>query len=89
MRASFLVSMLSGVALFSAPAFAYTYHTPNIYEESNGEYTNYSYDDGLCHYTFNSNRYENHANATRNGDCAHLLIGPDGRVAPMAEPYQQ
>jgi hypothetical protein len=90
MRASFLVStMLAGLALCSAPAWANSWHHPNVYEESNGEYTNYTYDDGLCRYTYNANRYENRAQASRYGDCAHLMIGPDGRVLPMAEPIQQ
>ena len=89
MRASFFVSMLGGLALLSVPAFAASWHSPNVYEESNGDYTNYSYDDGLCHYTYNSNRYENRANANRYGNCDHLMIGPDGRVMPTVDPYQQ
>jgi hypothetical protein len=71
---------LLAVVLCAAPAFANSWHAPNVYEESNGDYTNYTYDDGLCRYTYNYNQWEKHAQASRYGECAHLVIGPDGRV---------
>jgi hypothetical protein len=84
MRGKIACSLFGGLMLSLAPvanvAFANSWHTPQVYEESNGDYTNYSYDDGQCHYTYSANHYEHHANASRNGDCAHLMIGPDGRV---------
>ena len=81
MRANFAITLLAGLTtLCSAPAFADSWHRPNIWEESNGDYTNYTYNDGLCQYSYSYNRYEKHAQASRYGDCAHLVIGPDGRV---------
>jgi hypothetical protein len=85
MRTNVTIALLAGLAmLFSAPAFANSWHTPNIWEESNGSYTNYSYDDGLCQYHYSYNAYEKHAQASRYGDCSHLMIGPDGRVLQTA-----
>ena len=84
----FAVSLLAGLVVCSAPALADSWHHPNVWEESNGSYTNYTYDDGLCHYSYSSNRYEKRAQASRNGDCAHLVVGPDGRVMPSLEPGQ-
>jgi hypothetical protein len=85
MSAKFALSLLAGLTLCSLPivsssASANSWHSPSVYEESNGEYTNYSYDDGLCQYRYSYNRYEKHVQANRSGDCDHLLIGPDGRV---------
>jgi hypothetical protein len=90
MRANSAVRLLAGLMLCSAPmfasqAFANSWHRPNIFEESNSDYTNYNYDDGLCQYRYSSNRYEKQVQASRNGDCSHLVIGPDGRVMPMVD----
>jgi hypothetical protein len=84
-HAKFALSLLAGLTLCSLPivsssASANSWHSPSIYEESNGQYTNYSYDDGMCQYRYSYNLYEKHAEANRYGDCDHLLIGPDGRV---------
>jgi hypothetical protein len=88
MRQKIALSMLGGFVLSLAPvaatAWANSWHTPEVYEESNNGYTNYSYDDGLCHYTYWSSSSEHRADASRNGDCSHIMIGPDGRV--MREP---
>jgi hypothetical protein len=46
---------------------------------------NYSYDDGICHYTYWYSEWEKHAQASRYGDCSHLVIGPDGRVMSSVE----
>ena len=79
MRASFVISLLTGIAFCSA-ASANSWHRPQIYEETNSEYSNYRYDDGLCQYSYSYNNYEKHAQVSRYGDCAHLTIGPDGHV---------
>jgi hypothetical protein len=79
MRASFLISLLAGVT-FCTAASAYSWHRPNVYEETNSEYTNYNYDDGMCQYHYSYNNYDKHAQINRYGDCDHLLIGPDGHV---------
>jgi hypothetical protein len=81
MRASFVISLLTGATLCSA-ASANSWHRPTIWEETNSSYSNYSYDDGLCQYRFTYNNFEKHAQASRNGDCEHLVIGPDGHVLP-------
>lgn len=81
MRTNVTISLLGGLAMLcSAPAFANSWHRPNVWEESNSSYTNYTYDDGLCQYRYSYNAYERHAQASRYGDCSHLMIGPDGRV---------
>jgi hypothetical protein len=84
MRDKIALSLIGGFVLSLAPvastAWANSWHSPEVYEESNGGYTNYTYDDGLCRYTYWANSYEHRADASRNGDCSHLMIGPDGRV---------
>jgi hypothetical protein len=94
MRAKFALSLLAGLALCSMPlanaAFANSWHPPYIHDDSNGDYTNYSYDDGICEYRYSFNSYEKHAQASRYGDCSHLAIGPDGRVMQsLDEPDDQ
>jgi hypothetical protein len=86
MRVNVAITLLVGLTLLcSVPAFADSWHRPNVWEESNGNYTNYTFDDGLCRYTYSYNRYEKHAQASRHGDCSHLMIGPDGRVMQQVE----
>jgi len=84
MRARIILSLLTGVALCSA-ASANSWHTPQIYEETNGDYSNYKYDDGLCQYYYNYNFYDKHAQVNRYGDCDHLVIGPDGHGMPTED----
>jgi hypothetical protein len=89
MRDKVALSLLGGLVLSLAPvattAWANSWHTPEVYEESNGGYTNYTYDDGLCRYHYWSSSFEHRADASRNGDCSHLVIGPDGRVMSGAD----
>jgi len=80
--------MLCSAPLFASPAMANSWHHPNVFEESNGGYMNYSYDDGLCHYTYWYSEWEKHAQASRYGDCSHLVVGPDGRVMSTEETGQ-
>ena len=79
MRASFVVSLLTGVTLCSV-ASANSWHSPQIWEETNGSYSNYKYDDGLCQYSYTYNNFEKRAQVNRYGDCEHIVIGPDGHV---------
>ena len=80
MRATSFLGLLAGVAMCSTQAFANSWHSPTVYEETNSSYSNYSYDDGLCQYRYSYNTFEKHVQASRYGDCAHLIIGPDGHV---------
>jgi hypothetical protein len=82
MYARFALSLLAGVTLLSMPAFANSWHRPEIYEETHGDYSNYRYDDGLCQYRYYYNAYEQHAEVNKYGDCDHIMIGPDGHVIP-------
>jgi hypothetical protein len=90
MRATSILALLAGVAMCSTPALANSWHSPTIYEETNSSYSNYSYDDGLCQYRYSYNSFEKHAQASRYGDCDHLIIGPDGHVmqSDMGEPEE-
>jgi hypothetical protein len=93
MRVNVAIRLLTGLTLCSVPLFASSamansWHRPNVFEESNNGYMNYSYDDGLCHYTYWYSQYEKHAQASRYGDCAHLVLGPDGRVMSTVETEQ-
>jgi len=87
MRASFALSLLVGAAVgstaVSLPASADSWHQPQVFEDTNGSYTNYKYDDGLCQYYYSYNNFDRHAQVNRYGDCDHLVIGPDGHVMPM------
>jgi hypothetical protein len=90
MRVNVAIRLLTGLGLVSAPllaspAMANSWHHPNVFEESNGGYMNYSYDDGICHYTYWYSEWEKHAQASRYGDCSHLVVGPDGRVMSTVE----
>jgi hypothetical protein len=87
MRLTITVSML-GCALASAlasssPATA-DWHNPYIYRETSGSWTNVQYDDGVCHYYYSHNSYDNQTNLNKYGDCSHVAIGPDGVAMPIA-----
>jgi hypothetical protein len=84
MRATSILGLLAAATMFAAPASANSWHSPTVYEETNSDYSKYSYDDGLCQYRYYYNTFEKHAQASRYGDCTHLIIGPDGHVLQSA-----
>lgn len=55
---------------------------------TDGNWTNAEYDGGGCHYTYSVNNATGESHVNRDGNCARVAIGPDGRplpVVPMAQ----
>jgi hypothetical protein len=80
MRKYFAISAgctLAGVMLFSVGAAA-DWHQPYVYRETSGSWTNVEYNDGVCHYYYSYNAYDQNMKLNRYGDCSHVAIGPDG-----------
>jgi opacity protein-like surface antigen len=77
---------LLGCALagaIAASSAAADWHSPYIYRETNGSWTNIKYDDGVCYYYFSHNSYDNRTNINKSGDCSRVAIGPDGVPSPI------
>ncbi|HEY6022722.1 MAG TPA: hypothetical protein VIV34_00925 [Pseudolabrys sp.] len=68
---------LAGAVLASAPVFA-DWHSPYVYRETSGSWTNVEFDDGVCHIYYSHNDYDNNTKIDRRGDCSRVAIGPDG-----------
>lgn len=85
MRA-YVISTL-GYALVSAmlisAAAAAEWHSPYVYRETSGTWTNVQYDDGVCHYYYSYNAYDQNTKIDRWGDCSHVAIGPGGVATPI------
>ena len=79
---------LAGVISAASPATA-DWHSPYIYRETSGSWTNVQYDDGVCHYYYSHNTYDNYTSLNKSGDCSRVAIDPDGIAHPilMAPPY--
>jgi hypothetical protein len=75
--ATMLGSALAGAMMASAPAAA----EPYFYRSVNGSWTNVEYNDGVCHYYYAHNAYDDETKLNRYGDCSQIAIGPDG--APL------
>ena len=91
MRCGLLISLVGGVvaniAVASAPALA-DWHSPYVYRETSGTWTNVEFDDGVCHIYYSHNTYDNNTKVNRSGDCSNVAIGPDGTPvygAPLTE----
>ena len=84
MRKVLLIASVAALTLGSSAALA-DWHTPYIYRESNGGWTHYTYDDGICHYSYE--RYSSgQAQTYSSGDCSHVsFVAPDGG-APLYAP---
>ena len=55
---------------------------------TDGNWTNAEYDGGGCHYNYSINNATGESHVDRDGNCANVAIGPDGRplpVVPMAQ----
>lgn len=80
---------LAGVIASSLPAAA-DWHNPYIYRETSGSWTNVHYDDGICHYYYAHNSYDNQTKLNKYGDCSRIAIGPDGmaqQIVVTPAPY--
>jgi hypothetical protein len=74
---------LVGALAAASPAIA-DWHSPYIYRETSGTWTNVHYDDGICNYYFSRNSYDNETKFNKKGDCSRVAIGPDGMPMPIA-----
>ena len=66
------------------PSVAAEWHSPYIYRETSGSWTNMSYDDGICRYSYSHNSYGNETSVKKSGDCSRLAIAPDGTPMLMS-----
>jgi hypothetical protein len=73
---------LASVIASSVPAAA-DWHNPYFYRETNGSWTNVTYDDGICRYYYSHNSYDNQTKLNKYGDCSRIAIGPDGMARPV------
>jgi hypothetical protein len=74
--------VLTGATLYSPPAVA-DWHSPHFYRETNGTWTNAEYDDGVCHYKYSHNSWDQETHLNRWGDCSRVAIGPSGEATPV------
>ncbi len=88
MRSYLTVALIGGCAvtgaLMAAPATAADWHSPHIYRETNGSWTNVEYDDGICHYKYSHNAEDAETHLNRWGDCSRVAIGPNGEAMAAA-----
>ena len=59
------------------------WHSPYLYRETNGSWTNVTYDDGICRYRYSHNTYDNQTYLNKYGDCSRIAVGPDGLATPI------
>ena len=84
MRANFALSSIAGVlvnATLVSVSPAADWNNPYFYRETSGSWTNVEYNDGVCHYYYSYNAYDQNMKLNRYGDCSHVAIGPDGVAA--------
>jgi opacity protein-like surface antigen len=86
MRANLMVSVLgcalAGAITASTAAIA-DWHSPYFYRETNGSWTNVTYDDGICRYRYSHNAYDYQTYLNKYGDCSRIAVGPDGLATPI------
>ena len=76
MRNYLTIAALGAVLLGSTAALA-DWHKPYIHRESNGDWTRYEYNDGVCYYTYE--RYgSNRPYTYSSGDCSHVSFQTGG-----------
>jgi hypothetical protein len=73
---------LAGAISASTVAMA-DWHSPYIYRETSGSWTNVTYDDGICRYYYSHNAYDGQTNLNKYGDCSRIAIGPNGLAQPI------
>ncbi|HXD43685.1 MAG TPA: hypothetical protein VN655_01010 [Pseudolabrys sp.] len=80
------VKLALGVA--AAVGFSATANAEYFNRYTAGNWTNAEYDGGGCHYFYSVNNATGESHVNRDGNCAHIAIGRDGRplpVVPMAQ----
>ena len=82
MRRYLALSALAGATLVSTAAAA-DWRQPYFHRETSGSWTNVEYNDGVCHYYYSYNAYDQNMKVNRYGDCSHVAIGPDGNATPV------
>jgi hypothetical protein len=80
MRRYLAFSVLAGATLISTVAAADQQY---FNRWTNGSWTNVEYNDGVCHYYYSYNSYDQNMKVNRYGDCSHVAIGPDGTATPV------
>ena len=75
---------LASAMLISSGMAADPQH-PYFYRATNGSWTNVEYNDGICHYYYAHNSYDQEMKLNRYGDCSHIQIGPDGTAIRLVE----
>jgi hypothetical protein len=86
MRAALKVAGLCAVATVLATA---ANADPYFNRYRDGSWLNVEYNDGVCHYYYSHNSYDNETHVNRYGDCSQIAIGPNGEavpLVPMTEP---
>jgi opacity protein-like surface antigen len=83
MRLNFALLGCSLAGAIAASSAAADWHSPYFYRETSGTWTNVTYDDGVCHYYYSHNAYNNQTNFNKYGDCSRVAIGPDGSPQPV------
>ena len=84
MRSHLAIAMLgawslSAAILCSSAALA----DPYFHRETNGSWTDSEYNDGVCHYQYSHNAWDQETHVNRWGDCSHVAIGAGGEPLPM------
>ncbi|HET9717686.1 MAG TPA: hypothetical protein VFP60_16020 [Pseudolabrys sp.] len=82
MKAKFVLPLVScalATALLTSSASAADPQNPYIHRETSGSWTNVEFNDGICHYYYSFNAYDQNTKLNRYGDCSHIVIGPNGQ----------
>jgi hypothetical protein len=71
--------VVGGVVMGSQAASA----LPYFHRDTNGSWTDVEYNDGVCHYKYAHNAWDQETHVNRWGDCSGVAIGPNGEAAPV------
>jgi hypothetical protein len=91
MRTSLKIAI--GIGALGAASLSAASAEPYYHRYTDGSWTNAEYSDGICHYYFSHNSYDDETHVNRYGDCSQIAIGPNGEAVPlmavpaMAPPY--
>jgi hypothetical protein len=78
-----ILAAIGALTLTSSAALA-DWHKPYIHRESNGDWTHYEYNDGVCYYSYERNGSEVHN--YKSGDCSHVIFRSDSATPLYAVP---
>jgi hypothetical protein len=82
-----LMLSIAGCALagvMCSTAASADWRNPYVYRETSGTWTNVEYNDGLCHYYYSHNAYDDNTKLNKYGDCSQVVIGADGAAVPVS-----